>query len=439
MATRSHLPKNLLAGLSMEKRHTSSHLLETTITINHVVTSLIRRQVIEIYRRYRKPAGLENVEVPASFFEQNKSSNIDETLKRFALRYIVFDHLINELRHQKIHSSHHPRLTHSRFSKDGGLSFTFTVSIIERFPVINWKLFPFKSPRRKLYKDLDKQVETFLDREQELFLQHKDHVTNDDWVEFEASILDPTEAPILSDLSSKYWLRFSTRYVSDPFREKFAGKRAGDTFVAAKLPLVDGLSEALSEHGKFKVKILSVSKGRHFSVDLFKSTFKLKTKSDIHKKLIEVFSFRNDISQRKSIVEEVFNLFLSQHRFEIPKHLVLRKQEDLIKSIRRLPDYHVYKAHKRFDKHVGTLAEKQLKEEAIMDTIAYHEGINIDSNDIRGYLHLFNHSRLREFVYFKPALEHFDELDVPLPENTIKQAVLREKTLNHIISVITQT
>ena len=50
-----------------------------------------------------------------------------------------------------------------------------------------------------------------------------------------------------------------------------------------------------------------------------------------------------------------------------------------------------------------------------------------------GLIHLFNHDRLREFVYFKPDLDRFDELDDPIPEQVLSEAVVREKTLNNII------
>ena len=98
-----------------------------------------------------------------------------------------------------------------------------------------------------------------------------------------------------------------------------------------------------------------------------------------------------------------------------------------------MPDYHVYKAQKNFGKQLEKLAEKQLKEEVLIDSIGYKENIVVTRDDIKSYLHLFNHDRLREFVYFKPDLDNFDELDSPIPETLLHEAVMREKTLNTII------
>ena len=152
---------------------------------------------------------------------------------------------------------------------------------------------------------------------------------------------------------------------------------------------------------------------------------------------MEVFSYRNDQSQRKSIIEEIFHLFLTKHRFEIPKHLILRRQEDILLSLTQQPDYQVYKAQKDFGIHIEQLAEKQLKEEVLVDQIAYNENIKIEFKDMQHYLHLFNSKRLREFVYFKPLIEKIDLINKPINTGMLAQTVMREKTLNHIIYVLT--
>jgi len=161
--------------------------------------------------------------------------------------------------------------------------------------------------------------------------------------------------------------------------------------------------------------------------------FRLKNKSDIHEKLVEVFSYRNDISQRKSIIEEMFNLFFSKHRFEIPKHLIIRKQEEILHSLKQKPDYQVYKLQKNFNDQVAVLAEKYLKEEVLIDQLAYHENIKTDIKDIQNYLNLFSNQRLREFVYFKPSYDTFEESGVPIHNSILKHFCRREKTLNHVL------
>ena len=152
---------------------------------------------------------------------------------------------------------------------------------------------------------------------------------------------------------------------------------------------------------------------------------------------MEVFSYRNDISQRKAIIEELFHLFLTKHRFEIPKHLILRRQEDLITTLAKQPDYQVYRSQKNFLSYIELLAEKQIKEEILIDQIAQKENIILDAKDVSGYLHFFNNKKLKEFIYFKP-LETLDEQARPINIYLLNQAAHREKTLNFIIHILTK-
>ncbi len=424
--------------IELKVERISTNLFKALVIIHPQMAGQIKGHIVKAYCTYARPHGLESSMVPQDFIQSRYESSITQSAERFGLRYLALDFLMQELWKHKLLVVHTPRLSSITHSDDA-ISYDFRISAIESPKLENWQHFPFKSPRRKLYKDLDKQVEVFIDREGELFKKKQLEVVGEgDWLELEIKLVNNDKVPLFDGLTNRYWFKFSTQYVSDPFRQAFAGKKIGDSFTIKSLQLNDGLDEFLSDRSTHLVTIISKSKGENFSVELFKSMFNLKNKVDVHKKLIEVFSFRNDISQRRSIIEEIFNLLLSRQRFEIPHHLTLRKQEDLLASVRRLPDYRVYKAHKKFEKQLETLAEKQLREEALIDSIAQQENLKITNSDLKGYLHLFNHDRLREFVYFRPAIENFDELNYPIPERILNMAVLREKTLNFIITTLSR-
>jgi FKBP-type peptidyl-prolyl cis-trans isomerase (trigger factor) len=79
------------------------------------------------------------------------------------------------------------------------------------------------------------------------------------------------------------------------------------------------------------------------------------------------------------------------------------------------------------------LAEKQLKELAIIDTLAYKENISVTKDDIFGYINLMKRPRTREFIYFTlPTTKTYGQ-ELPLSHETIRQQCLREKTLNYVI------
>ncbi len=424
----------MLGRLAFHHEKISSSLVEISITVNAEIIKNLQNKTVQSLKTKVKPQGLEHYEISADFILERYNATILRTIEKFLLKHVVVGALQNELRIKKIIMVHHPRLVECTSLPDQSIVYKFRISTLEIPLVSEWRKLPFKSPKRKLYKDLDKQVETFCDREGSLFDDTKKDIIEDgDWLELEAVMLDGANNPIIDGLTRRYWFKFSTKYVTDSFKQNFIGKSVGDSFITHDFHSNEETPEALSEQSAHRITILANAKGNHFSIELFKFVFNLKSKIEIHKKLIEVFSFRNDISQRKSIIEEVFTLLLSKQRFEIPQHLTLRKQEDLLLSLRQFPDYHVYKAQKNFAKQLEKLAEKQLKEEALIDAISFKEGILVNRDDIKGYLHLFNHDRLREFVYFKPDLDNFDELDAPIPESVLHEAVLREKTLNNII------
>ena len=102
----------------------------------------------------------------------------------------------------------------------------------------------------------------------------------------------------------------------------------------------DYFSNHLDNSYAFCISVVDTVHNAYFCLESFKKYFKLKNNKDIYQKLIEVFSFRNDLSQRRSMVEEAFKVLLNKHRFTVPNHLILRQQDkvmtrDSVKS--RLP------------------------------------------------------------------------------------------------------
>jgi FKBP-type peptidyl-prolyl cis-trans isomerase (trigger factor) len=158
----------------------------------------------------------------------------------------------------------------------------------------------------------------------------------------------------------------------------------------------------------------------------------------MHQKLIEIFSSRNDLSLRRSIVEEALKLLVNKHRFDLPNHLILRQQKNILDAIQANPDYHVYRIQPDFNDKVRMLAEKQAKERVLLDQLAYDEGIEINDLDVKGYLNLINRPRTKEFIYFDPPETKIRGQETPIPSEELKHACLREKTLNHLIYQLTK-
>lgn len=416
----------------------SSHLAKAQIEISHLVAHPVYNEIIKLFK-CRHIDGFSQKDVPLDYLEETYNQEIKQKLKSYLFSHIVVDNLINELMAKKIPYLNYPRLTNIKTSSENNISFFFDLSLTEPIDLKEWKNFAFKTPKRKRYKDLDKQVKNFLETQTHTSTQSKtNEVEECDWVNFSATLLDENKKPIFQQLTSDFWIKIQKSELSNKFKSTFIGRNQGDSFITNELNFEDPSDTTNGTDPIFLIVIKSIVKGKTLSLELFKHAFKLKNKTDLHNKIMEVFSYRNDVSQRKTIIEEVFNLLLSKHRFEIPKHLVLRRQEDILLNLMTHPDYHVYKAQKDFLKCIELLAEKSLKEETIIDQIAYKENIKVELIDIQDYLNLLNNKRINEFAYFKPTLENVEDLHSPLNQSIIVHTTLREKTLNYIIYNLTK-
>jgi len=432
--------KNSTNRLLFQTSPITSHLLKTTIQIPKNIIDPIYLQTIELYKRQTILPGFKKDTIPAEYLKENFKHEIENNLKNFLFKHTILDFLMDQIRSKKIVLTNYPRLTDIKIIPQKEAAFSFNLSVADPIELKEWKNFVFRAPKRKRYKDLDRQVDYFIKRESTLFRkQDIDIVQEDDWVCFDAVLLDKKQKPIIADFKSTFWIKINNKYLTKPFLQELIEKKVDESFITNKLPGENHFSsEASSNEYPFLITIKMIAKGSCFSLESFKTTFKLKSKLEVHKKLIEVFSYRNDVSQRKTIIDELFHLLLSKHRFEIPKHFVIRREEDIILSLKQHPDYQVYKQQDDFLYQIETLAEKVIKEEILIDQIAYKENIKIDHKDIQNYLYLFNNNRLKEFVYFKPIYEKLEESELPLQKGMLEQSVLREKTLNHIIHVLTK-
>jgi FKBP-type peptidyl-prolyl cis-trans isomerase (trigger factor) len=322
---------------------------------------------------------------------------------------------------------------------DGLFSFDFTIP--ENLALRGWKYYSFRPPKRKNYRDLDRQVEFFLKAEEELTQQYTDShqkIAINDWVCFELGLLNKEQHPILGINNQNFWVKIGNEEVDLPLQELLCGKMVGDQIYSNADVLQSFFSKKIDTHYLFTITIKDIVSDSIFSVDEFKNKFRLRTNKEMHKKLIEVFSFRNDLSQRREMVEEVFKLLLNQHPVEAPPHLVLRQQNNLMLLIQENPDYRAYRTQENFEKNIHLLAKKQVREAILIDQLAVKENISLNHQDVKHYFNLLKRPRTKEFLYFDLPPTKIYGQEVPLHEEVLKSYCLREKTLNYVIYHLTR-
>lgn len=426
--------------LSFSAKKITPNLFQADIILDPLTVKSIYYQTLKMFQRKTVLPGFKKECTPIEYLKKNFKGSIESNLKNYLFKHYVIDYLVDNMHKEKITIVNYPRLKEIKKTPKQEMVFSFEISVAPPIKLKEWKFFIFRAPKRKKYKDLDKQVNLFIKREGGIFKKNKlNTIEENDWILFTTNLINERNQVILESQKSYFWIKINNKYITKNFHSSLIGKKINDFVITDHFPMKNDFSSEQEENNfLYKITIKKITKGNNFSLESFKDTFKLKNKTEVHNKLIEVFSYRNDISQRRAIIEEVFHLFLSKHRFEVPKHFVIRRQEEILSYLKKHPDYIVYRQSGDFKIHLSRLAEKQLKEEILIDQIAYKENLEINHNDIQNYLYLFNNNRLKEFVYFKPILEKIDESEIPLQTGLLKQYVFREKTLNYIIHELTK-
>ncbi|HTM05930.1 MAG TPA: hypothetical protein VL201_01705 [Patescibacteria group bacterium] len=386
-----------------------------------------------------RPSGIDHRNISRNFIQEHYAHSILEHLKEFLLKFCVIDFLYEQLQSHKIHFGGTPKLRSCSLAYDTEAKYIFDVYLIEQITIAEWKLFPFKSPKRKNYKDLDRQVEHFI--EEELANAQKstfDTVQLHDWILFSLAPLDHEDNTLKYPIQTLYWFKVADEEIESPLKELFLGKKLHETIITHNRGLQQFLSNSLVSNYAFAIKILTIVSHNHVCFHQFKSFFKIKTQKDLHKKLIELFSYRNDISQRRAIVEEALKVLLNKHSFTIPMHLIAIQKNEILSNIKQIPDYNVYKRQADFDLRLQELAHKNTVEMVLIDQLAIYEGIVITMQDMKGYLNLTKRARLRDFLYFDQPKTEVDGQQIPISVQQLKTYVLREKTINYVTYHLTK-
>ncbi len=411
-----------------------------SIVVPKVCVNKFFRQAARDQKETLHTIGFNKGEIPIEYIEQNFMYSLIDHVQEFLFKYFVLPFLYKEVRNRKLLLAGEPRLKDIRVGYNQDAHFEFALSTFDEIPLHEWRYFPFKAPKRKKYKDLDRQVDSFIKEEKDSLkkFEHQDVVHMNDWVQFLIEPLDENEQPFFNHEPLTLWLKMGDEDADELLRSMFIDRPKGDLFVSKNRGLQHFFGHQFETNYAFSIKILDILHDGYFCFDLFKKHFKLKTNKEMLQKLIEVFSYRNDLSQRRAMIEETLALLLHKHKFEVPRHAILRQQEQVLDRIACNPDYQVYRMQKDFDERVEQLAEKQIKEALILDQLAYNENIIPTDFDIKSYLNLTKRPRAKEFIYFDAPVTRINGKESPVNAEELRHVCMREKALNHVIYHLTR-
>jgi len=425
---------------TIEHLYEQPTLCRATISVSKDLVDVFFRESLHVLKGSVQAYGFSQNTVPLEYVFKQYKANIVEYLKEFFFKFGVVNFLYHEIRSQKLLVAGEPRLVDIFLEHEANARFVFELSVFPSIPLHEWKYFPFKAPSRKNYKDLDRQVEGFIAEEKSRLEKYNASkvIAIGDWVNFDVMVVDSADKPLHEYFNQNFWLKLGDEEISGVMQSLFLGRERGDCFVVHNKGLQDYFSDQLRVSHRFKITIIDVVPYSYFCFEQFKDHFKIKTNKDMHKKLIEVFSYRNDTSQRLSMVEDAFKLLLSKHRFFVPHYLILRQQKIILSAIQKNPDYNVYRKQKDFQFWVRQLSEKQVKESLLIDQLIYHENIHVTHDDIVNYLNFDKRPRMKEFIYFNLPETKRDGQEAPISANALARICAREKAINYVIYHLTK-
>jgi FKBP-type peptidyl-prolyl cis-trans isomerase (trigger factor) len=419
--------------------HDNPIMRTITISVPANIVQTIYQQALIAQQKNSQPYGLHQKVASLNYIEHTYHTHLTEQVNEFLFKFFVINILFNELRNKKIILAGDPRLTGIEIDENQNTLFHFIINVFSTIEPLEWKYFPFKAPKRKRYQDLDRQVETFIEEEEHnKESYHSTHcIQIDDWINFDVTLANDNKEPLL-DYNENLWLKLCNEEADTIFQELFLGKQIGDVIYTDNEGLREYFNEQTGSNFNFCVTIKDIVPHSYVCIEQLKKQFRIKTNKELHQKLVEVFSYRNDISQRKAMIDEACKLMLTKHAFQAPHFLILRQQEELLASVQSNPDYLVYKMQKDFKRSIEQLAERQVKETMLMDHIAYTERLEISHDDVKSYLNLTKRQRIREFIHFRLPETKVRGQEMPLITYELMNNCLREKTLNYIIFHLTK-
>ena len=378
--------------------------------------------------------------VPIDYIQIHYKKNILNHMQEIFLKHFVIDALLDHIHKNKILIVGQLNLTNITIDTDKDAVYTFEGILPKEVYIQRWKNLPFKATVRKKYRDIDNQVKSFLEEEEskQVLYSKEDSVQINDWVCFDTWIMDINNKSLFHNKKSHLWLKIGDEEPDLIFQELFLNKRIDETIITNNQSIRQYFCASSDAPYTYAIQIKDRLPHKYFSVEYLKHHFKLKTKKDLHNKLIEIFSYSSDISQSRSIADMALNTIIKRNNILVPPSSVETQKNLIVQELQQKPDYSLYKMQSDFDDHITALAKKQLYEIVATDYIAYTENLTVSHTDIKSYFNLMQRTRTKEFLYFNPPETQIQGQEFPITVESIKKACIREKALNHIIHHLTR-
>ncbi|MFA5999294.1 MAG: trigger factor, partial [Candidatus Babeliales bacterium] len=379
-----------------------SNSYQFTVSVPSCITESFFQLAAQAQQSSAQTTGFKKGSAPISYVQEHFKAPIVSHLKDLGLKFFGINTLMQNIRQQKIIVVGTPQLKDIQIDGAGNALYHFEGYAPKELYMQSWKYLPFKPTPRKQYRDIDKQVTSFLQDEEAIQSRFKPESGIDvgDWICFKAWIIDKNDNPVFDKNTSNIWLKIGNEEPDVIFQSIFLGKKIGDRFTTDNSSLQNYFCEASNSSYTYVVEIKDIVPYRYFSFDLFKQYFKIKTHKDLLSKITEVFSFNNDISQRRSIGHEALGLIIKKNQIVLPDGAITVQKRLILADLQFKPDFIVYKQDREFDSQVTSMAKRQLLDSVVAEYVGYQDNLTVSPQDIKAILQITQRSRLKDFLYF---------------------------------------
>jgi hypothetical protein len=381
--------------------------------------------------------GFEKGTIPEYYIKISYNKVIEKALSEVFFSMNAHEKIINKLRQNGLFINLYIKPKFIINLNEKLLEFKYEIFDRSVFKEILNKSKKFKIPIRKKYKDLDKQAETIINQELINYQNNKNNfIEFNDWVKINIKIIDVNEQIEIDEMSVEIWLNISKELIDKELRDLFCGKNKGDKFSINSRFLQEFICPDTFIPFLFSINILDIVKNSYFDFDIFSKYFKCKDQNQLIQRIIDILSFRNDISLRRETCQLVMKNLLQQYKVYIDEEAINSCYNEIEKKILFNPDYLIFQADKMFYKNIKMLACRQTQELTLIDYLSFIDETKISDEDVKLYLNILQRPRLKDFLFFDNSLFQYQSKATPFFHEIIKQMVLREKTLQNRINIL---
>ncbi len=420
-----------------------AHHQRARVCIPQPVVAALYKQALDLHQRQVQARGFGKGAVPIAYLERTYRAFIIEHMKEFLLNHCVINTLCDQMCQEHLLCIGDPLIESIYVEPEEAAEFIFSLNQSKIQEKTAWKKVSFHPPKRRNYKDIDKQVETFIENEckpnQSDTTSKKAQIAAGDWVLFSLALVDLQKDTKLLNHDDQLWLRMGTEEPDYEAVELFSGKSVGESFISDHIFFQQYLSKQWDSEYHYLVTIKDHISSSHIPTEYLTRLFFCKNNNDLKELCVQMFSFRQDLSLRREMVASLFKTLQKHIQTSIPKDLISQQERYVLREVQRTPDYPVYRLQKDFREKIRQLAEKQLYESIIVDYIAAQEKLVAEHEDVTAYLALHVHPRTKDMLNFHLPITQVNGQEQPIPANMVRLACLREKALNYILHMLAYT